>query len=62
MARRVHDQEIWEKAEVKAAQAAGRLKVAEALEQARQDYFGFLTANENGRIKAVIQMIERRAS
>ncbi len=60
--RRIHEDDIWERAEFKAAQAAGRIKIAEALEQARQDYFGFLTPAENDRIKTVITMIQRRAS
>ncbi len=59
---RIHEDDIWEREEYKAAQAAGRAKVAEALEAARQDYFGFLTMEESNQIKAVIRRIERRAS
>lgn len=62
MAGRIHDQEIWETAEFKAAQVAGRAKLAETLEKARQDYFGFLTQRENENLKHVISMIVRRVS
>ena len=60
MAKRIHEDDIWNTAEFKAAQAAERAKVAQALEQARQDHFGYLTQQENNRIKSVIQMIQRR--
>jgi hypothetical protein len=61
MANRIHEDDIWEREEWKAAQAKGRQIAAAALETARQDYFGYLTMEESNAIKAVIRRIERRS-
>ncbi len=58
--RRIHEDDLVDKAEREAAALYAKTFAAESLEQWRQDHFGFLTRPNNDDIKRVIADIKRR--